>query len=68
MVTFDEVDHAHEDVVEGDFHVTALEFPEVCGVLKRDDFRVVRDHVVFGSGRIGVIIGVDDFVETNPAA
>ncbi len=67
VVAFDEVHHADEDVVEGDLYVFALEFPEVCGVLERRDFRVVHDHVVFGPGGIGVVVGVNDFVETNSA-
>lgn len=67
MVAFAEIDQAHEDVIELDGHFFAAEGPEVCRILKGDGFRLVRDHVVLGAGRIGVIIGVDDFVETNPA-
>lgn len=67
MVTFDEIDHADEDVVDGHFRFGALEFPQICRVLKGDDFRVVRDHVVLGPCGFGVVVGVDDFVETNPA-
>lgn len=68
MVAFDEVDHADEDVVEGDFDVFAVEFPLICSVLERGDLRFVDDHVVFGTGGIGVIVGVDDFVKTNSTA
>lgn len=68
VVAFDEVDQAYKDVVEHDFRFFAAEFPKVCRILKRNDLRIVGDHVVLGAGRIGVIVGVHDLVQTHATA
>jgi len=68
VVALDEVDHAHEDVVERDGRVFTVEFPKVRRILEGGDLRVVSDHVVLGSGGIGVIVRVNDLVEAHSTA